>query len=437
MNCKKSLRLTWLLVGICAGFSGQPAAGQLDHQREPILYSQTESYDRVATLRDRINRRDIQLQWTEQTGYLTSVLRELNVPESSQVLVFSKTSLQSEKISPNHPRAVYFSDEVYVGFVDGGEVIELAIADAELGCVFYTLRQTSPTQIARDAYRWRGQAFAPRLQREDSRCLQCHAATHTGRVPGLIVRSVHCDQDGNPQLNQQMFITIDSSPMEQRWGGWFVSGSSGTQKHMGSPLDMNTVRDLTASDPPTIRPNLISYLRTTSDIVSLLLLEHQVTVQNAITTAGIAGRRAEFEHRSIQQALGESEYPLSEAIQRRLDHAAEKVVEALLLKDAVRFSHPVEPSNHFYREFQQAGPFDKQGRSLRELDLSTRLLRYPCSYLIYSAQFRGLPESIKSRIYRRIEQILRNQNDAGFRHLSGPDRKALSEILADTGIDLD
>ena len=118
----------------------------------------------------------MKLEYSEDGGgYLRSVLKLLYVPVSSQGLVFSKTSLQLFRISPSNPRAIYFNDNVYVGWVRSGEVIEVSTADPNLGAVFYTLDQTASTN--------------PKFVRR-AECLQCHSSRSTKDVPGHIVRSI-------------------------------------------------------------------------------------------------------------------------------------------------------------------------------------------------------------------------------------------------------
>ena len=85
------------------------------------------------------------------------------------------------------------------------------------------------------------------------------------------------------------------------------------------------------------------------------------------------------------------------------------------------------------REFAERGPFDKQGRSLRQFDLSTRLFKYPCSYLIYSKAFDGMPADVREYVLRRVYDVLTGEDQSPeFAHLSAADRTAIREILVET-----
>jgi hypothetical protein len=403
---------------------------QLDHEREPVSYSKRSPTDPVAQFKSKLESGSAILVWQAEHGYLKSLLDQLNVPTESQVLVFSKTSLQATKISPATPRAIYFSSDVYIGWVPDGELIEIAATDRELGGVFYSLKQ---------------RADRPELSREISRCIQCHGSTHTRRVPGPFVRSVYCDEQGHPQLNLGSFVTTDKSPMKDRWGGWYVTGQHGRQQHMGN----NLVRSATHGETPmdlrlgANRTELSKffdtsrYLSAHSDIVALMVLEHQTTVQNVLTHAGHTALLAGHEAESMNKLLDRPEDFEPESITRRFDSAAEQVVRALLMEDAVLLTDSIVGTSDFTKSFQSLGPFDDKGRSLRELDLQKRLFRFRCSFLIYSDQFRSLPVAVMQRVIDRLKQILKDRSDppAEFPSLSHEDRQEILDILSSTGFE--
>src|SRR5262249_22242584 len=145
-----------------------------------IAYSKSTPTDAVARLQRSIDAGETSLAFEEQRGYLPAALKALNVPVSSQGLVFSRTSLPVDRIAPWSPRAIYFNDDIYVGWVQGGPIMEIAAVDAKLGAVFYTVTQEAGAR--------------PLITRETRTCLQCHdSASSTGGVPGLIMRSVIAD----------------------------------------------------------------------------------------------------------------------------------------------------------------------------------------------------------------------------------------------------
>ena len=401
-------------------------SAQLDFEQEPILYSSSTATDPVSRLIEKIKSGEANVAWEPQHGYLKSLMAELKVPESSQVLVFSKTSLQISRITPRTPRAVYFNDDVYLGWVQRGDVVEISAADPQLGGTFYTLDQRSPE--------------TPVFTRETAKCLQCHGSSHTRRTPGHIIRSVFPDSGGQPVYRLGTHLTDDSSPFKERWGGWYVTGTHGEQRHMGNGLLSNeavsekldvesgaNVTDL--SSHFEVRP----YLTPHSDIVALMVLEHQVMMHNILTAANHAGRITVRDSDIMNKALERPEGFESESTERRFSSAAESVVKGLLFCDEARLTDTVAGTSGFASEFSARGPLDSNGRSLRQFDLRTRMFRYPCSFLIYSDAFAALPVGVKSRVWRRLEEIVSGEDtSARFDHITAEDRKAIREILRDT-----
>ncbi len=253
----------------------QPASAQ-EYEHEPIQYSKSDPHNRVSLLVERIRAGKTKLRHEPHFGYLRSLLAELEVPQSSQMLVYSKTSLQRHRIAPNTPRALYFNDDVYVGFCQQGDVLELSAVDPQLGAVFYTVDQH--------------QDDAPRFTRQGDNCLICHSSSHTKDVPGHLVRSVFTDTAGFPILSAGSYRIDHTSPLEKRWGGWYVTGTHGTQKHLGNlTIEVHSVpRNLDNSEGMNLTklgnriPSAFGYLSGHSDIVALMVLEHQTDAQNLI-----------------------------------------------------------------------------------------------------------------------------------------------------------
>lgn len=405
---------------------GRSALAQLEHEQEPINYSRTEASDRVAQLIGQMELGEIRLEWDSKHGYLSSLMNHLDVPISSQTLVFSKTSLQISRIAPRTPRAVYFNDDIYIGWVQRGDVIEISAADPQLGATFYTLPQ-QPTD-------------KPILHRETSRCLQCHGSTHTRRVPGHIVRSVFPDSGGQPIFRLGTHLTDDTSPFAERWGGWYVTGTHGRQRHMGNNwiVDDSVSENLDVEAGANVTElashfDVSPYLSSHSDIVALMVLEHQATMHNVLTTANHSGRITARDALIMNKALERSPDFESESTTRRYSSAAENVVKALLFCGAVPLVDPVQGTSQFQQEFAAAAPVDSKGRSLRQFDLKTRLFLYPCSFLIASESFQQLPAGVQTRVWQRLDAILSGQdNGPQFAHLSPEDRLAIREIVTDT-----
>lgn len=412
------------LVAVAACLTA--AVGYDRYEADPIYYSTAPVDDPVARLQARLDKGEAQLSHDPQFGYLKSLLDQLKVPASSQTLVFSKTSFQRDKIAPHRPRALYFNDGVYIGFADGGDMIEVASADPKQGTIFYTLDQT--------------RAERPRFVRQTDSCLQCHGGSMTRDVPGLLIRSVLPDKDGQPLLSAGSSMTTHESPLAERWGGWYVTGTHGSQSHMGNVVAAD-------EDNPTLPPggtNVTSlsgkfdtskYLNGHSDIVALMVLEHQGEMHNRLTRANYLTRTALRDEAAIGQALG---HPAdakthTDGTRRRIKSACEPVVEYMLFAGEAALTAPVQGTSDFTKEFPQAGPRDDKGRSLRDLDLQRRLFKYPCSYLIYSEAFDGLPDAAREYIYGRLLEVLIGEDiSRTFAHLSKEDRCTILDILRQT-----
>jgi hypothetical protein len=416
-----TLLIVWTLGG--------PAMAELPFESEPINYLTAPVDDPVARLQARIDRGEVALRYGKQ-GYLADVLRELGISPSSQMLVFSKTSFQRSKISRRTPRAVYFSDDTYVGFCQQGEVIELSTTDRRQGAIFYTLRQAEVEK--------------PVFERQTHDCLQCHASSKTQDVPGHLVRSVFPDAVGMPVFNAGTFTTSHESPLKERWGGWFVTGRHGQQAHMGNVIVTNRQRpellETAAGANIADLSGLVDtspYLTPHSDIVALLVLEHQVKVHNLITATNYHARMALHYEEAMNKALGRPADSLSESTRRRFETPAEKLLRYLLFIDEAPLEEPISGTSGFAEEFASRGPRDRLGRSLRDFDLKQRLFRYPCSYEIYSASLAGLPDVARDYLFRRLHDILTGKDQTGdFGRLAAADREAILEILIDTMPDL-
>ena len=419
-------RLLPLFVLIAAGAAGAPQHVQYDSA--PINYSRTRPTDLIAELEGRITAGRASMDYERAHGYLKSFLKQLDIPLSSQSLVFSKTSFQRQWINPRSPRAIFFNDDVYAGWVQGGEVLEIASQDPQLGTVFYTLDQDGGKPA--------------RFQRQTDNCLQCHDSTGlTLGVPGVTVRSVYSAGDGQPRFNLGGFRTTYRSPYEDRWGGWYVTGSHGDLRHMGNVFypddpnpDMKTLRDRGANlEDLSRRIDLDPYPAGTSDIVALMVLEHQTFVHNLITRANHETRLAVLQSDDLNRALGVPLRPLTDGSRRRIGYACEALVEALLYAEEPPLPGPVKGNSTFAADFEHRGPFDRAGRSLRQFDLNKRLFKYPLSYLIYSKAFSGLPAEARDEVARRLKDILSAcEAKAPFAHLTPETRRAILAIVTET-----
>ena len=362
-------RSSFILVLAIFGVS---LAAADDYEEAPILYSTKEPKDRIAELTKQIEAGTFEFDRSgNEKTYLRSVLKTLNVPEASQVLVYSKTSKQNDRISPKRPRAIYYSDEFYVGWVQGGD-IEIVSTDPELGPVFYLL------EVPRSAEQ-------KSLFVRDNDCLRCHAGMTRNRTPGLLVRSVFTDDRGFPILTAGTHFTEHTSPMEERWGGWYVTGNHGDMRHMGNIIAVEN-EDGSATFDKEAGANLqdltglidtTPYIRNDSDIVSL---------------------------------------------------------KALLFTDEFQLEgFGVEGSDAFAEAFQANAKRTKKGKSLKDLQLLSHLFKNRCSYMIYSVTFTNLPKPFKDIVFEKLENILTAETPPeDFQHISAGERRRIHEILSET-----
>ena len=366
------------------------------------------------------------MTYEEGPGYLRALLRELNVPVSSQMLVFSKTSLQRQRISPRTPCAIYFGDDAYIGYCQKGDLLEVTTVDPRLGSVFYSLEQKKDEK--------------PRFKRRADNCLICHSSSMNQGFPGHLARSVFADGLGLPILASGTYRIDHTSPLRRRWGGWYVTGTSGKQTHLGNLIVRGNPRPEDIDNTPNVNvTKLDRYLKTApyltphSDMVALMVMEHQTEMHNRIARANFLTRIALYEEADFNKALGRPADYRSESTLSRIKNAGEPVVKYLLFCDEAALTEPVKGTSGFAEEFAKRGPADDRGRSLRQLDLKRRLFAYPCSYLIYSEAFDALPAPVRDYVLRRLWEVLGGKDTSkAFAHLSAEDRRALVEILRAT-----
>ena len=405
--------------------------GYVPYSDAPINYRSEDLSDPVAILQQELNQGKRKLKYEPKFGYLKSVLKLLKVPVDSQTLVFSKTSFQYKKISPEHPRALYFNDDVYVGKVHDGKAIEIVSFDPMQGAIFYLLDEHKVDK--------------PVFQRAELDCTQCHIAAGTHNVPGVLLRSIYPTTTGTQAPASQSYITDQESPIKDRWGGWYVTGKISGLPHMANAVveDRQTAGqpDQGASIKLVSLSNAFdssAYLTSQSDVVAHLVLAHQTQMHNLITLTNYKTRMALYAEAARNKSDGSAAgAPLSEAARKQFERPAEQLLRYLLFVNEAPLSVPggegVEGSSSYRKEFEARGVRDAEGRSLRDFDLKTRIFRYPCSYLIYSASFDALPEPAKGYVYHRLLEVLSGEDKSGdFSRLSAEDRRAVLEILLAT-----
>jgi hypothetical protein len=412
---KLVVRSWWLVAGVTLGIATVSAQGTsifLSRDHPAIQYSTRQTHNAIAKLNESIEKGQVSLEFDSlPRGYLASVLKAFDIPASSQTLVFSENSLQRDHISKATPRAVYFNDTVSVGWAKGADTIEATVLDATQGVQFYTIRQVKqPTP-----------QFARRAD-----CLQCHLLPQTQGVPGVLTMSVLPLSDHQNEYAQGWEMD-HRTPIEDRWGGWYVTGAQVPAKHLGNVpvlhVPTSYVRASTAPVLPTASGafDTSAYLTPHSDVVALMVLNHQTHMSNLLTRLGWQARIAL--HGTAKAG----------ALPQEVRDTAFEVVDYMLFVDEAPMPSAVRGGSAFTTEFPSKGPRDKKGRSLRDLDLTRRLLRYPCSYMIYNEAFDALPPEAKGLVYERLWAILSGAESKGdYAKLAAPDRRAIIEILRDT-----
>lgn len=345
-------------------------------------------------------------------GYLPAVLEALDIAPDAQMLVFSKTSVQAARISPAHPRAIYFRDDVVVAHVPDAPGLELVAIDPARGATFYTLADDADGR--------------PRVTPSDA-CLRCHHGANTAGVPGIYVGSVLPGPGGAPLRDQSAIITDHTTPFDDRWGGWYVTAARTAQPGRSNAMASNPAEpDRLVRDVPAAAPSLAAlvdvrpYLAPTSDIVALMVFEHQTQFTNLVTRVG-------WQARLVAAGATRADGPDG------LDDDIADLADYALFVDEATLTGPVEGVSTFARRFAAGGRRDAQGRSLRDLDLTTRLFRYPLSYLLGSAQFEALPAEVRARVFERIGRVLRGEvTGARYRHLTPALRAETRAVARDT-----
>jgi len=363
--------------------------GTLD-QHPAIDYRGTVPADPMTALQAELASGAAPLAFDGRQGFLRALLARLDVPVESQILLFSKTGIQHPFTDPEHPRALYFNDRVVVGYIAGAPVIETASHDARQGVIFQTVTQNAsgPAQIARP-----------------DRCLTCHVSANSLDVPGILVRSMFTDATGRTRPQLGSFLVDHRTPLDQRWGGWYVTGTHGTARPLGNAMVTDSLTPETAVNATTLnrtaldaRVDASGYPVAASDLVALLVFDHQGRAMNLLTRLGWEARAAAAESR-LDLSTGE------------LRELVEETADYLLFVDEAALVSPVQGVTGFARAFSERGPRDRQGRSLREFDLRSRLFRYRCSYMIYSPAFDALPAEAKAALYARMHQVLVARDD--------------------------
>ncbi len=411
-------RFFQLIVFQCvvAGLACDVSGGEYFWDLPPIRYSDTQETDPLKKIAAGLASGKIKIEGEMALEKLEFVLEKLEVPISSQVLVFSKTSLQNGLIHPKNPRCLFFSENAYVGYVPGGS-IEAIVQDPVLGPVFYLIELGGKSGL--------------KIERDTNNCLSCHATGRTEGVPGMLTRSVYADGDGHPLLHLGTNDVSHETPLEQRWGGWYVTGHS-SLPHLGNRSFAEDGDNGPKAEDIADVGGLVDvskYPLPTSDIVSLMVLEHQCRMHSLLNAATMNYRRALHFVRAINPK-GDPETGSAGLV---AESWAEKIVECMFFKDEADLGDGIEGNQRFQDEFHARFPASKggQGDSLVDFRLYGRIFKNRCSYMVYSEAFRGLPEPVKGKVFAKMRRVL-TAEEGGFDWLGPSEKKRILEILGET-----
>lgn len=375
--------------------TGGAVFGDAFYERSPVDYENGKESNEIVRLQEKLDK-GLTLKHDARHGYLKAVLEALNIPVSSQVLVFSKTSFHRKLISTHNPRAMYFNKNTYVGWVDGAKVLEIGVADENLGAVFYTFSQSKGDKL--------------KFNRDDS-CLSCHASGRTENEPGFFIRSVFPDKTGEPIARAGEDRVDHTTPLDLRWGGYFVTADKFKTPHRGNGYvekegkyeikhkEAKTFKDLDMFFDPE------KFLTDTSDVQALMALEHQVKMHNLFTSTKFRSMHALHNEKVINEALGET--GRRDLTKRILNNAANEILEYMLFENEQSIKGlEIQGNKDFTKAFSYAAPKTKDGKSLSELSFDSSIVKYPCSWAIYSDSFKGLPAELKELVLQRLIVIL-------------------------------
>lgn len=407
----------WIAIAVMAHVA---RAASDPWEMPPMRYSETAASDALARMAAEPPAGEIHVPGSTPLEKLRIVLRLLDVPEESQILVFSKTSKQNPLIHPGNPRCLFFNENSYVGYVPGGD-IEVITHDPALGVAFYMIRAgSSPDRM--------------RVARQGSQCLSCHGSARTESVPGVLVRSVFPDESGQPLFSLGSFLIDHSSPLRERWGGYYVTGRS-SLPHLGNRTFEETPQRVLPDKPVQLDTvdGLIDssrYPRSTSDIVALMVLEHQCRVHNTLTAAAMNYRRMFW----LQKSINPEADPDDGDVGRLADEAAARIADLLLFENEAPLGDDgIVGDTAFQDAFTRRFPQSQDGRSLAEFQLYSHLFKHRCSYMVYSEAFRALPTRIRESVIARLHHILTGNPSPGNHPALGvASRKRIAAILAET-----
>ncbi len=386
----------------------------IDFRSAPHNYLDWKPRDRFAMIKERIQQGEVKIDTSNDKAFLKSMLDALSIPASSQIMVFSASSLQSEIINPGNPRALYFNEDTYIGWVPGG-LIEIIAADPEMGPMFYVYDRLRPG------------GAVPSVQRS-TKCMNCHAGNATRRLPGLIAESLLVSRAGSSLETFRRDVQGHQIPLESRFGGWHLTGQHNISDHRANVMGIpNAGKNTIVPVEPGQYSDLSLHLLPTSDILPNLIHEHQIGFENRLVYAIYTLRQLKHENKGLLGASAKAE----------IEERAEEMARYITFAEEAKFPAKGITGDPAYAEdFLRDRKVTKAGISLKDLDMKTRMFKHRCSYMLYTDTWKEAPKELKDRVYYHMALYLRDQPDAQHAHIPAAERMAIRSILKETMNDL-
>ncbi|MEM7697224.1 MAG: hypothetical protein AAF236_02330 [Verrucomicrobiota bacterium] len=390
-----------------------------DFDLAPHSYYSNERADRMSLLLARVEAGDVDLGTERQLPLLERLLEELEIPVSSQILLFSKTSLQRKLITPSNPRAMYFNDDTHLAWMPGGKM-EIISFDSESGGRFFI--EESPFREPE-----------PIVFDSPKSCFGCHGGSATNYLPGPLARSNFTSETGGRLGSVAVHIRMSHEvAFEDRWGGYFVTGAPASLAHLGNSfaqrqdrtvyLDRESHREMNSLDgyfDPAKFP------ATGSHIVNLLVFDHQIEAHNRLIEARYRHRQVEYETNKFGRAISKTRVDTERFFDRLVDYL-------LFTEEVPLTGHSIERNPAFEEAFRSRRKTGPDGRSLRDFDLENHIFANRLSYMIQTPAFTDAPLAMRERVYSRLRETLVERDSGRHAHVGRIERERILSILMAT-----
>ncbi|MBT3668082.1 MAG: hypothetical protein HN548_11450 [Opitutae bacterium] len=383
--------------------------------RDPVhSYQNKPPQDPFSKFFKNLENGNITLNFNSEKEYLLSLFKELEISPYSQLLVYSTTSLQLSRISPSNPRAIYFGDDIYLGYVPGGQ-IEIIGIDPELGAIPYIFNIPRKNDLKH-----------PSIYRS-KRCMNCHASQETKGAPGLLLSSVIPGPGGGSIDAFRRGEFGHAVSYEKRFGGWHITGmnpfTNSWANHTGIMQDGEIKK---INNPPGKYFSWDKYPIGQSDALPHLVLEHQVGFTNLCISIS-------YKFREIKSL---DEQPKSEEYKEIIENETNSLLFYVLFKNEAKLPrNKMRIDSPFAKDFKNSVKPTNQAMLLREFDLEDRIFQLRCSYMIFSNSFEGLPVQIKNQFLKKLRYILsceRKNLPKEYSYLDCEERHKINSILLDS-----